>query len=192
MYLRLLMMERDDIYPNHTLDPRGTLVGPLGSEPGDWAQNTPTINASQSEVTQNGSTIPITEYFEQKPWRRSYFVLNKITGDEYTTDFDGDGQPEYAPILWFGTHSGNRYPPVVGSDNILYQSNNYMSDPWIAGGQVTGWELGTPFLSVVSSDWSAVDEPMAYSAGGNLIYWNLCCDRESGAFDISQAEYYLF
>ena len=179
-------MELSDLYPNHSLDPRGTLVGLLGQQSGDWAQNSPTINTSLPEVTQNGSTIPITEYFEQKPWRRTYFVLNKNSGDEYTTDFDYDGQPEYAPILWLGTHSGNRYPPIVGLDNILYQSNDYMSDQWIAGGQISGWELGTPFISVVSSDWNAVDEPQAYSAGGNLIYWNLCCDRESGAFNISK------
>ena len=178
-------MELYDLFPNHVRDPRGTLVGPLGTEPGDWAQNTPTINASESEITPNGSTTPITEYFEQKPWRRSYFVLNKNTGDEYTTDFDGDGKPEYAPILWQGTYSGNRYPPVVGIDNVLYQSNNYMSDQWIPGGQVSGWKLGSPFISIVSSDWNAVDEPQAYSAGGNLIYWNLCCDRESGAYNIS-------
>ena len=179
-------MERDDLYPHHSQDPRGTLVGPLGAEPGDWVQNTPTINTSQSEVTQNGKTTPVSEYFEQKPYQRTYFVLNKYTGDEYTTDFDNDGKPEYAPVLWQGTHSGNRYPPVVGVDNVLYQSSNYMSDPWIAGGQISGWKIGTPYISVVSSDWNAVDEPLAYSAGGNLIYWNLCCDRESGAFNISK------
>lgn len=178
-------LEKADIYPNHQSDPRGTLVGPLGQEAGDWAAGTPTIDTSKSNVTANGSTTPITEYFEQKPWRRTYFVLNRTTGQEYTTDFDHDGKPEYAPILWFGTQSGNRYPPVVGGDGVIYQLNNYRSDPYIPGGQISGWKIGTPFISIVSSDWGAVDEPHAYAAGGNVIYWNLCCDREAEAFDVS-------
>jgi hypothetical protein len=95
-------MELLDLYPNYTLDPSGTLVGPLGAAPGEWVENTPTINASLPEVTSNGNTTPVTEYLEQKSWRRTYFVLNKNTGDEYTTDFDNDGKPEYAPILWLG------------------------------------------------------------------------------------------
>ncbi len=179
--------ESEDVllFPNHVEDPQGTLIGPLGTESGDWAQNTPTINTSQPEVTENGSTYPITEYLEQYSYRRTYFVLNKYTGAEYTTDFDEDGKLEYAPIMWFGTNSQNSYPPVVGIDNVLYQANKYMSALYPAGGQVTGWKIGTPYISIVSSDWSQDDEPMAYSAGGNLIYWNLCCDRESGAFNIS-------
>jgi hypothetical protein len=177
--------ENNIIYPNFTLDPWGTMVGPLGAETGEWAQNTPTSNTSLPEVTQNGSTTPITEYLENYPWRRTYFVLNKFSGVEYTTDFDGDGKPEYAPILWLGSNSQNRYPPVIGIDNVIYQANNYMSGPYNSGGQVSGWKLGTPFISIISSDWTQVDEPMAYSAGGNLIYWNLCCDRESGAYNIS-------
>jgi outer membrane protein assembly factor BamB len=180
--------ESNILFPNNNLDPRGTLIGPLSTEPGSWAKNTPTINTSQPQITQNGSTTPVTNYFEQDPWRRTYFVLNRTTGAEYTTDFNGDGKPEYAPILWLGTNSQNRYPPVVGSDNILYQANNYMSDHGGAGGQVSGWKFGTPFISVISSGWSASDEPLAYSAGGNLIYWNLCCDRVSGAIDISKPD----
>jgi len=175
-----------DIYPNRLVDPRGTLVGQLGKEPGNWVSGTPTINTSIPEVTPNGSTGTIVNYLEEKPWRRTYFVLNRHTGSEYTTDFDHDGKPEYAPILWFSTHgAGNRYPPVVGIDGVIYQMNSYMSDPDIPGGHITGWKIGTPFISIVSSDWGAVDEPHAYSAGGNMIYWNLCCDRQSGAIDIT-------
>ena len=66
-------------------------------------------------------------------------------------DFDGDGKKEeYAPILWHGTHSGNRFPPVVGADNNLYQSNMYMFDRWISAGQVSGWKFGTPYISTPS------------------------------------------
>lgn len=181
----LTSMERDELYPNRWEDPRGTLVGPLGEAPGSWAAGTPTIDMSRPTITANGGTLPVTEYLEREPWRRTYFVLNRATGEEYHSDFDRDGKPEYAPIVWLGTHSGNRYPPVVGSDGVLYQSNGYLSDPYIAGGHISGWQIGTPYISVVSSDWNAVDEPQAYAAGGSHIYWNLCCDREAGAFDIS-------
>lgn len=170
------------VYPNRDSNPKGTLVGPIGRAPGDWVANTTTIDTSKSE----GGSIPITEYFEKYPWRRTYIVLNRATGKEYTTDFDGDNKPEYAPILWFGVKGqGNRYPPVVGGDGVLYQTNSYMSDPSIPGGQISGWQIGTPYISVVTSDWGAVDEPHGYAAGGNRIYWNLCCDRQSGSFDVS-------
>lgn len=181
----LLKLTRDDLFPNRAEDPKGTLVGPLGEEPGDWTTGTPTIDTSRSEGTTNGSTTPITEYLEEKPWRRTYFVLDRGTGGEYTTDFDNDGQPEFAPIAWFGARAGNRYPPIVGNDKVLYQTNTYMSELYIPGGHISGWQLGTPFISVVSSDWGAIDEPHAYSAGGDIIYWKLCCDRTIGAIDIS-------
>ena len=179
-------IERDEVYPNNALDPRGTRVGPLGEEPGDWAFGTPTIDASKPTITSNGRTTAITEYLEQKPWRRTVFVLNRATGKEYTTDFDNDGLPEYAPFLWFGTDgAGNRYPPIVGVDGVLYLSNNYMSDSAIPGGNIMGWKIGTPYLSIALGGWSAIDEPLAYTAGGNLIYRQRCCDRVAGAFDIT-------
>jgi hypothetical protein len=177
--------ELGDIFPHHKDDPRGTLVGPLGTATGDWAVGTPTIDASKATHTSNGSTTPITEYFEWKKWRRTYFVLDLSSGVEETYDFDADGKLEYAPILWLGNDSGNRYPPVVGLDGVLYQGNNYYSDPWIAGGHISGWRLGTPNISLVSGGWNAVDEPIAYSGGGSLIYWSRCCDRIAGAFDIT-------
>jgi hypothetical protein len=180
--------ELGDVYPNHELDPRGTLVGPIGNVPGDWVTGTSTINASKANITRYGSTTPITEYLEAKPWRRTYFVLSRSSGIEISYDFDSDGRPEYAPILWFGNDSGNRYPPVVGSDGVVYQGNNYYSDPWIAGGHISGWKIGTPYIGLVSGGWNAVDEPVAYAAGGNLIYWNRCCDRIAGAFDITIPE----
>jgi putative pyrroloquinoline-quinone binding quinoprotein len=177
-------LETQDIYPNRQLDPDGTLVGPVGQEPGDWAPGTLTLNASQSNVTSHGQTTPITEYFETKPWRRTVFVMDRQSGRETTYDFDGDGRPEYAPILWFGTHSGNRYPPVVGGDGVLYMSNNYQSSPAIPWGHITGWKLDTPFLSLPAPGRNAIDEPQGYAAGGNLIYWNRCCDRVGASFDL--------
>ena len=90
-----------------------------GNKLGPWASGTSTLDTSRPTVTPNGQTTPITEYFEQRPWRRTVFVLNRQTGQEATYDFDHDSRPEYAPFLWFGTHSGNRYPPVVGGDGVI-------------------------------------------------------------------------
>jgi outer membrane protein assembly factor BamB len=181
-------VELDDVYPNHEKDPRGTLVGQLGNEPGLWTPGTPTINLSKPNTTPNGRTVPVTEYFEAKPWRRTYLVLDRSTGKEISYDFDKDGKREYAPILWLGTQSGNRYPPAVGFDSVLYQGNNYRSDPYIAGGHISGWVPGSPYISVVKSGWNAVDEPVAFAAGGRLLYWNRCCDRIAGAFDVTIPE----
>ena len=177
-------LDEEGVYPNRERDPRGTLVGFLGKEPGDWVPGTPTLDTSRSNS--KGTTRPITEYLEANPWRRTVFVLNRATGQEYTSDFDRDGKPEYAPFLWFGTQgAGNRYPPVVGGDGVLYMSNNYKSDPHIAGGHLTGWKVGSPFISLVSAVWNAVDEPIGYSAGGSTLYWNRCCDRTAGGIDLS-------
>jgi hypothetical protein len=179
-------LDKADVFPNYASDPRGTLVGVEGQEPGDWAFGTPTVNLSVPNGTPNGSTTAVTEYFESKPWRRTYFVLGRETGEEITYDFDHDGKPEYAPFLWFWTHSGNRYPPVVGGDGVIYQSNTLYSDPYIPGGHIVGWKMDTPFISVPVSGWNAVDETQAYAAGGNLIYWSRCCDRISAAVDLTQ------
>ncbi len=127
----------------------------------------------------------ITEYFEQKPWRRTYFVLDRATGQEVTYNFDGDNKPDYAPILWQGSQSGNRYPPIVGGDDILYQTNDFMYAPWINGGGLSGWRIGTPYISTPAAFWHAVDEPLAYSAGGNLVYWVYHDDVAAGGFDTS-------
>ncbi|MBV7328057.1 hypothetical protein KFU94_07315 [Chloroflexi bacterium TSY] len=159
-------------------------MGVEGQEPGDWIEGTKTLDMSKPNRTPNGTTTAVTEYFEEKPWRRTYFVLDIATGEETTYDFDHDGKPEYAPILWLGNDNGNRYPPAVGPDGVIYQSNNYMSDPAITGGHISGWKLDTPFISLPTRGWNAVDEPQAYAIGGNQIYWNRCCDRVGATFSI--------
>lgn len=162
---KLVALELEDIYPDAEQEPTGTLVGALGQAPGDWADGTITVN-----------TTRILDYFAAKPWRRTVFVLDRFSGEER----------EVAPLLWASTGGIiSRYPPVLGSDGVLYQQNNYMSDAPIPGGQISGWQPGNAHISVVTSDWGATDEPHAASAGGDLIYWNLCCDRQAGAFDIT-------
>ena len=65
------------------------------------------------------------------------------------------GHPEYAPILWVGSNSQNRYPPVVGIDNVLYQANITCLIIGVREDRLSGWKIGTPYISVISSDWSA-------------------------------------
>jgi outer membrane protein assembly factor BamB len=153
---------------------------PLGQRGADgW------INTSQS-VSVAGGTANIGTYYESKPWRRTYFVVDKSTGQEISFDFDGDGTPNYAPILWFGPQSGNRYPPVVGSDSLLYQAAHVYYYPWIGRGMPVGWRYGTPYISTPSAQLMPIDEPIAYAAGGNIVYWIATGAQYAGAFDLAK------
>jgi hypothetical protein len=163
--------EPGDIFPNRANEPRGTFLGPRSSDG--------TIDATR-----------VQQYFQAMPWRRTYIVLNRATGAEVTFNFNG--VQGYAPVLWHGTNSGNRYPAIVGNDGLLYQSNMYMSDASIPAGMVSSWKYGTNTIGVPSVKWIARDEPMAYSAGGNLVYWSHTNDRSAGAFDIRRANTLLF
>ncbi len=154
----------------------GRLLGPRAAD--GW------IDTSRS-VTIAGLVANISTYFESKPWRRTYLVLDKHTGREVTFDANGNGKAEYAPFLWYGTQSGNRYPPIVGSDGILYQAAPIYYNPWIARGTILGWRYGTSFVSTPSAHMEPIDEPIAYAAGGNIIYWNVSGDQRAGAFDSS-------
>lgn len=159
--------------------PIGELVGPTSaSMPGDWAAGTEVIDASR-----------ITQYFQNRPDRRTVFVLDATTGQEFTFDSNNDGKLEYAPFTWSGvTHSGNKYPPLVnGLDRVYYQGTAYYSAGWVSRGGPVGWKFGTQYVSRIDGKdvGHASDEPMAYSSGGRLIYWVLCCDREAGAMDIT-------
>jgi len=181
--LSLHQSEQVDIFgglaPAHC---RKGYAGLPGQEPGPWSQGMPTLDLSKKSPEGNG---PVTEYFESKPWRRTLFVLHRRTGEEVTYDFDGDGKPEYAPFLWNGTHSSNRYPPVVGGDGVLYQAAGQRSMPWIARNSVLGWKLDSPIVSVTYD--GAHDEPMELAAGGSLIYYFRCEGRDGtmGSFEIA-------
>ncbi|MBN1137753.1 MAG: PQQ-binding-like beta-propeller repeat protein [Anaerolineae bacterium] len=162
-------MEREDLYPGWQDYTEDVLLGTRDTEP--------------PYLVDAG---PILQYHEEKPWRRTYLVLNRHTGEEVTYDFDGDGLPEYAPISWFGTHgTGNRYPPVVGTDGRLYQPMHYVHPGGltISQGHVTGWQPGTRSFTTPSAIASPVDEPIAISAGGSVLYWNRRRDSGAGGID---------
>ena len=159
--------------------PDGQVIGPTSTSiSGDWVPGTVAINAKI-----------LTNYFESRPDRRTIFVLDGTTGQEFTFDSDGDGKVEYAPFIQSGvTHSGSKYPPIVnGIDGVYYQDTAYIAPGWITRGGPVGWKFGTQYISRVDGKdvGFASDEPLSYSSGGKLIYWALCCDREGGAMDVT-------
>ena len=176
-HLRNLVVEESDtIYDGL---PDSDVIGPTSTNiPGDWAAGTVVIDASI-----------LTNYFEDRPDRRTVFVLDSATGQEYTFDSDNDGKLEYAPFNWSGvTHSGSKYPPVInGLDEVYYQATGYIAPGWISRGSPVGWKFGSQYISRIDERDIAYasDEPLAYSSGGNLIYYVLCCDRVAGAMDVT-------
>lgn len=171
-------MERYDIFYG---EPQGALIGPtVADQP--WANGYPVIDASR--LTQYFENNPNPDPHRYKPWRRTSIVLNASNGSEYTFDSDGDGFQEYIPVAYWGTNSGNRYPPLVGPDGTLYQNNLY-NNTGDSQGRVMGWKMGTQYLSVLVGQ-GAVAEPQAISAGGNFIYRSLCCDRVGDYFSFQK------
>lgn len=142
-----------------------------------WAAGKTVLNYSR--VAEYYENNPQANAHLHKPWRRPYFVLNTSNGTEYTYDSDRDGYQEYAPILPFGTGSGNHYPPVVGKDGLLYFSNMLTRN---GIGQVMGWRVGTQYMVLGGSQGDHA-EPQAISGGGDLIYRSICCDRVGDWFD---------
>jgi len=174
-------MQLDNIFPG-AVSSTGSDIFDDPAPSQDWAHGYPAVDANR-----------ITQYLEDdpqpdaphlaKPWRRIYVVLDISNGHEFTFDSDNDGYAEYIPIAYWGTGSGNSYPPIVGEDGILYFGNIYecCSD---SKGRVMGWNINTPqylsFLGPIQvpvGGYGALAEPQALSAGGDVVYRNLCCDR---------------
>lgn len=134
-------------------------------------------------------TTNAVNYLEEKPWRRSFYLLDAASGDERTFDVDQDGKPEYAPLMFFGTNSGQRYPAVVGPDETIYTANMFSDEKYQNG--VSGWQLGADTITTPGII-GAGDEPIGHSMGGDVIYWTLCCDRSGGAFDVATGEKWAY
>lgn len=171
------IMQRDDIFSGGT---EGQIIGQQVNGP-NWAHGFPIVNAHS--ITEYLEDNPQANQYKHKPWRRMFVVLDIADGNEFTFDSDNDSFPEYIPVGYWGTASGNRYPPIVGADGILYHSNVYQccSD---AKGRIMGWNIADPgnlsFLGPINTPiggFGALAEPQAISAGGEVIYRNLCCDR---------------
>lgn len=161
--VQITTVEKDEFHASPQT--RGTLIGDFGTGEGNWPAGTYTINGNR-----------IHNYLTEKPWRRTTFMFNQSSGVMLPDP----------PFLWTGTHSGTRYPFVAAPNDVVYQQNHYMADPFIAGGGINGWSIsGNDNLSIVHERWTAIDEGLAFSGGGDVLYYSLCCDRVIGAYDVS-------
>lgn len=159
-------IERQDLFGNAA---QGTFIGdPVQGIP--WANGKPVLSANR-----------LLNYTESHPDRQALIVLNRANGSLFTFDSDQDGRAETIPALFWGTHSGNRFPPVIGSDGTIYFSN-ILSNGAIPQGRVMGWRLGESYLSQIGGQ-GAVDEPQALAIGGDTIYRTICCDRVGDWFN---------
>jgi hypothetical protein len=168
-------MEIDGILPEM---PDGTLIGPE-LPPQSWSNGKPVIDVSS--ILNYSENNPAWDAYQHKPWRRTYVILNQSDGHETRFDTDGDGYSEYMPYGHWGTASGNRYPPIIGPDGLIY-GNNVWQKSTDSQGKVMGWLFGTRYMSIAGGQ-AAIAEPQALSGGGSLIYRNLCCDRVGELFD---------
>ena len=119
------------------------------------------------------------DYFQNHPSRRSIFVLNNKTGQEAET----------APFLWWGNNAGQRYPPAVGSDNVVWGMMPWLKS-WFGTGRYIGWTIGSHYgkpIPGLNADLESSDEPEAYSIIGNYIYHNDGGDGQDkgGIFDLN-------
>ncbi|OJX39542.1 MAG: hypothetical protein BGO78_13610 [Chloroflexi bacterium 44-23] len=174
-YAKIFDMDKDGVFRNLG---DGAFIGPEVSNQ-TWANGKKVLNGSS-----------IVNYLEEgsHPERRTLIVLKRSNGVEFTFDSDHDGKAEYAPVVMVGTQSGNAYPPVVGSDGVLYFST-ILQKLNIPQSRVMGWLMGTPYLSQAGGQ-HAIDEPQALSGGGNTFYRNLCCDRVGDWFGLDSPQSY--
>jgi hypothetical protein len=143
-----------------------TLIGVRGS---DGSINTSARNAN--------AAMSVSSYYQTKPWRRSYFMLDAASGQEQS----------YTPFIWLGSQSGNRFPSVISADNRVYQTGGLYYRDYINGGGILSWVPGSQVVNTPESYGFVVDEPVYYAGGGNIIYWTLHSDLAAGAFDTSVA-----
>jgi hypothetical protein len=178
-YTKFTDMDQEALWPN---DPYGALIG--NNVPGQtWSNGFPVLDASR--ITEYYEDNPATELYKHKPWRRIVVVLNSNNGSEYTFDSDGDGYDETIPIMMWGTHSGNFYPPIAGPDNLLYFANIYENFA-IPQGRIMGWSPSTPsYLSILHGQ-GAVDEPFSMAAGGDIIYYTNAGGQVANWFSVSE------
>ena len=144
----------------------GTLLGVKGSD-----------GFIDTSVRNPNAAMSVSSYYQNKPWRRTYFVLDATTGQEQS----------YAPFIWLGSQSGNRFPSVVGADNRAYQAAGLSYRNYIDAGGILGWVPGSHTVNTPESYGFVVDEPVYFASGGNIVYWSLHSDLGAGAFDVSVA-----
>jgi PKD repeat protein/outer membrane protein assembly factor BamB len=159
-------LESSEFYDNNN-GTIGTLVASNGSQ--GWP-----VGGNLLDTNSLGpGGISVSGYLNGDYSHRRYVIaLDKSDGVENIT----------VPVLYEGTTSGNRYPPLVDpADDVLYVQGNYSNS---VGGiprkTIYGWKLGNSYLRLIGNH-KAIDEPSALSGmGTSSVLENLCCDREAG------------
>ncbi len=104
------------------------------------------------------------DYLTDYPDRRSVLVLDRRTGEEAVV----------APILWWGNPGGQRYPPAVGPDGVIWTMTSWLKTHF-GSGRYAGWRIGSSKILTVPeliNGLESADEPEAYSLIGSHIYHN--------------------
>jgi beta-glucanase (GH16 family)/outer membrane protein assembly factor BamB len=158
-------------------NPSGTLGQIVASEA--WALGRQEVDFINT-LSEYFANDPTAHAHYHKPWRRFIYIFDAQTGQEWTMN-SKNNRPTYMPVDPILSNSGNIYPPVIGSDNLIYIGNH-----WDASSQsrIMGWKFGTSRM-VIQGLQQAGDEPPGVSAGGNLIYRVICCDRAGETSAIS-------
>jgi outer membrane protein assembly factor BamB len=150
---------------------------------GEWSFLDSGLGSYGGNVAVDGKTFKnysaVATWLGTKPYRRLYAILDDNAGGaEYVMNINGN--PAYMPVL--PVYNPNaQHPPVLGSDGLIYVTNN------ISGGGVSvmGWKFGTPYFFDNGIDHYAPDEPQVISAAGDYILRVLCCNRLADAAPVS-------
>ncbi len=103
-------------------------------------------------------------WLEQHPGRRSIIVLDRKTGADAET----------APFLWWGNPGGQRFPPAVDGDGLVWALSPWLKT-WFGQGRYLGWRIGETAARMVPETeafWESADEPESYSIINGDIYFN--------------------
>lgn len=189
-------IQRDDLFYPGADEPQ--LLGPESPSMNNpaWPDGVTVLNAARAAEYLEDDGIVRFDRPTNKPWRRTTILLDRTTGDEFSVDTDGDGNPEYAPFLSVGTKSGNQFPPLLMPDRngapnqVLYKLNfaEYQPEWGISRGAVMGWQPDAPAALRLTNAEFAIDEPVALSGSGNILFTNLCCDRVAGWLNLNSGK----
>jgi outer membrane protein assembly factor BamB len=181
--------------------PCATNVPDDGGHPRCDPRTNPWAGSASSATT--GGTVY--DWNENNPNRRTLYVLDRATGIEVRPDYDGDGTRDGAPFMHVGD-AINAYPPVVlpptagqTQGDIIMRTQNLCNGqtvaPQGAGCPIPGsvpvqWTIGSPYWRLPVSAMSGqsghfpTDEATGMVLAGNMLFWNLCCDRYFGGADL--------
>ncbi|MEZ4656467.1 MAG: PQQ-binding-like beta-propeller repeat protein [Caldilineaceae bacterium] len=186
-------IQRDDVFYPGSSEPQ--LLGAQSQSVNNpaWPDGATILDAGRAADYLEDDGVIRFDRPGHKPWRRTTIMLDAATGAEFTFDADGDGYPEYAPFLSVGAKSGNQYPPLLMPDQngapnqVLYKLNFAEYQPaWnISRGAVMGWQPEAPRALRLTNAEFAIDEPVALSGAGNILFTNLCCDRVAGWLNLN-------